>query len=215
MEHMTEGKSSLADKVFEQVETDILTGKYQKGTLLTELGLSKEMNVSRTPIREAIRRLEQENLVKETPKGHIVTGVSKQDICDIYDIRLKIEGTATAMCAKNISNAELEKLNETLELQEFYTEKHEADKIKAFDSEFHEIIYQNCGSDVYASILSALHKKVQFGRKFSVTDRDRAVKAAKEHREIYAALLAHDEALSEALVIKHITNAKISIMRLK
>lgn len=207
--------TSLADKVFLRIESDILSGLYAPGTLLTELGLSKELDVSRTPIREAIRRLEQENLVKETPKGHVVLGITQRDICDIYDIRLKIEGVATAMCAKNISDENLLKLKETLELQEFYTDKGEADKIKSADSEFHQIIFENCGSEIYSSILATLHKKVQLGRKASVSDSDRAKRAIKEHREIYNALLSRDEKLAEALAIQHVNNAKISIMRLK
>lgn len=206
--------TSLADRVFERLESDILTGKYSKGELFTELGLSRELNVSRTPIREAIRRLEQENLVKETPKGHEVTGISHQDICEIYDIRMKIEGTATSMCAKNISDAELKRLNEILELQEFYTEKGEADKIKSVDSEFHEVIFASCGSEIYASILSTLHRKVQFGRKASVSDVNRAKEAVREHREIYKALVQRNAELAEALAIKHVNNAKINIMRL-
>ncbi len=207
--------TSLAEQVFQQMEGDILSGKYEKGMLLTETALSKELNVSRTPIREAIRRLEQENLVKETPKGHIVCGITYEDICDIYDIRLKIEGTATAMCAKNINSEALEKLREIIELQEFYTLKGEAEKIKSVDSQFHEIIYLNCGSEIYTSILLSLHKKVQLSRKASVSVSERAHMAVKEHREIYSALVSRDASLSEALAIKHINNAKINIMRLK
>ncbi len=207
--------TSLAEKVFEQMENDILSGKYEKGKLLTETALSKELNVSRTPIREAIRRLEQENLVKETPKGHVVCGITKQDIFDIYDIRMKIEGTATAMCAKNITDEALEKLKEIIELQEFYTQKGEAEKIKLVDSQFHEIIYLNCGSEIYTSILLSLHKKVQLSRKASVSSNERAKMAVMEHREIYNALTSRNEELSNALAIKHVNNAKISIMRLK
>lgn len=213
---MTELKTiSLADKVFEQLESDILTGNYKQGELLTEAGLSREMNVSRTPIREAIRRLEQEDLVRETPKGHVVTGISEQDICDIYDIRLMIEGEATAKCAKIVSDEILEKMREVIELQEFYTEKCDAEKIKTVDTSFHELIYYNCGSQVYGTILSTLHRKVQLGRKTSFSCAERAKQAVNEHREIYSALACHNEALSKALAIKHINNAKISIMRLK
>lgn len=206
---------SLADIVFDQLESAILDNKYPQGTLLTEIALSKELKVSRTPIREAIRRLEQENLVKETPKGHTVLGISNKDICDIYDIRLKIEGTATAMCATAITPDALERLKEAVELQEFYTEKCMAQKINEVDSQFHEIIFNNCGSEVYGAILLTLHKKVKLGRKVSVSDSSRAKKAVKEHREIFNALQAKNAPLAEALAIKHINNAKISIMRIK
>ena len=85
--------TSRADAVFSQLESDILTGVYKRGEIITEIGLSTALNVSRTPVREALRRLEQENLIKETSKGHEVIGISKNDIMDIYDIRIKISFT--------------------------------------------------------------------------------------------------------------------------
>ena len=72
MEHKT---VSLADQVFEHLETDILGGKYQRGDILTENKLSETLGVSRTPIREALRRLQQENLIVETGKGSLVLGI--------------------------------------------------------------------------------------------------------------------------------------------
>ena len=204
--------SSLSERVFERIEESILSGEYPKGTILTENALSKKLEVSRTPIREAIKRLEQENLVKETPKGHIVTGVLMSDISDIYDIRIKIEGVATARCCKNLSEEQLRALGEIVDLQEFYTSRGEADKIKSADSDFHQVIYDNCGSEIYSSILSALHKKAQRFRKRSVSDSERAKQAVTEHREILSALISRNEELAESLAVKHVVNAKNSII---
>lgn len=206
-------KFSMADTIFNQLENDILDGKYKKGDVLTENGLSKILNASRTPIREAIRRLEQEDLVKETSKGHIVTGISKDDICDIYDIRMQIEGTATGLCALKIDDEKLKELKNILELQEFYTMKNQAEEIKVKDSEFHKLIFDNCGSSVYSSILNMLHNKVQHYRQMSVADSERAKQAVVEHREIYEALASRNVELAKALTIKHINNAKISVMK--
>ncbi len=203
---------SLADNVFDIIEGKILSGEFKRGEVLTEMALSKSLSVSRTPIREAIGRLTQENLVKESPKGHIVLGLTIDDIIDIYDIRLKIEGVATAMCAKNISKEALQELKEVLDLQEFYTERGEADKIKSADSSFHNIIYSNCGSVIYESLLMGLHRKVQTYRKISVSSSDRAKQAVIEHKEIYDAIKNKNHALAEALTVKHINNAKISII---
>lgn len=210
---VVENKNSLADKVFERLETDILSGKYAIGALITETGISKALEVSRTPVREAIRRLEQENLVYETQKGHVVSGVSYLDICDIFDVRLKIEGEATRRFAEIASDAQIKKMREQLELQEFYTSRADVEKIKGVDSEFHEIIYSGCGSKIYGEILSSLHKKVQSVRELSVADPERARLAVAEHRDIYSAVLAHDGNLAEALAIRHVNNAKISVMR--
>ncbi len=213
---MTQVKfTSRADAVFEKLENDILTGVYKKGDIVTESELSLALNVSRTPIREAIRRLEQEDLLKEMPKGHVVVGISNEDILDIYDIRIKIEGEATRRCAEIITEEELSKMREAVELQEFYTAKNQADKLKGMDSLFHDLIYKNCGSDIYQSILSTLHRKVQLCRKASFSGSDRAKDAIVEHREILTAIENKDGALAEQLMIKHVINAKSNIERLK
>ena len=80
MEHRT---ISLADQVFERLETDILSGKYQKGEVLTEAKLSAELGVSRTPVREALRRLQAEHIIEEGAKGMVVMGISKKDLEDM------------------------------------------------------------------------------------------------------------------------------------
>ena len=85
---------SIADQVFEKLERDILSGKYPQGEILSELRLSGELGVSRTPIREAIRRLEQEHILEDTSRGLVVVGISRQDMLDIYEIRRQLEGLA-------------------------------------------------------------------------------------------------------------------------
>ncbi|MBQ6036229.1 MAG: GntR family transcriptional regulator, partial [Lachnospiraceae bacterium] len=92
---------SLADQIFDRLETDILTEKYPKGTILTEIGLSEELGVSRTPVREALSRLEQEHIIENAGKGMRVIGISEEDIQVVYEIREKIEGMAASACAKN------------------------------------------------------------------------------------------------------------------
>ena len=204
--------SSLADIVFDKLEASILSGEYSAGEILTELGLSQQLNVSRTPVREAIRRLQQENLVKEVGKGVKVVGVSISDLADIFEIRSRVEGLAAKKCAEKITDDQINELNEILELQEFYTFKGVADSINNADTEFHKKIYEVCGSDIYSSMLSDLHKRVQQFRKISVENSDRAVNAHKEHRQIFEAIKSRDGKLAEKLTVKHITNAMESIM---
>ena len=107
---------SMADRVFERVEDDILSGKYAPGEMLTELKLCAELDVSRTPVREALKRLMQENLIYETGKGMAVCRFDEDDINDIYEIRSRIEGLAFSMCAEKITDEELKKLRDTLEI---------------------------------------------------------------------------------------------------
>ncbi|MBO4732981.1 MAG: GntR family transcriptional regulator, partial [Clostridia bacterium] len=120
MEHKT---VSLADQVFENLENDILSGKYQRGEMLTESKLSQNLGVSRTPIREALRRLSQEHIIEESGKGVIVLGISEDDLKDIFYIRRKIESDCAARAAKNRTDEQLEVLREAVEFQEFYLTK--------------------------------------------------------------------------------------------
>ena len=204
MEHKT---ISLADQVFEKLETDILSGVYQKGELLTELKLCEELGVSRTPIREALRRISQEHIIEESGKGSIVLGIDKNDLKDIYAIRTRIEGMAAALAAQNATSAQLEELKEAVELQEFYVSKKDANHIRQFDSRFHEIVYICSGSKVMFDTLMPLHKKVLKFRKTSVESNVRAVNSANEHREIYEVIVAGNSELAEQKMAEHIKKA--------
>lgn len=205
---------SIADKVFMQLESDILSGKYTVGEVLTETKLSEDFDVSRTPIREAIRRLQQENLVEESGKGIVILGVSKQDLSDIYEIRMRIEGLASRWAAKNITDEQLEELTNVVDLQEFYTMKEKSNEIKNADTSFHDIIYKCSDSDTLNVILCMLHKKIQSFRKRSIENKDRAKMAVKEHRMILEALKKHDGDEAERLTIEHIKNAKENLLNI-
>ena len=198
---------SLADQVFEHLETDILSGKYQRGEILTENKLSAELGVSRTPIREALRRLEQEHLIEEAPKGSVVVGINEKDLGDIFMLRIKLEGQAAAMAAESRTEEQLSYLREAVEFQEFYLEKRDADRIKSMDSRFHETIYKMCASAVFYDVLLPLHKKILKYRRASVSNKSRAEASVAEHRAIYEAISAKDSALAEKLVIEHLNNA--------
>ena len=114
---------SIADQIFEQLEREILAGKYQRGEILSEMRLSAELGVSRTPVREAIRRLEQEHILRENGRGIEVVGISREDMLDMYEIRVALEGIAAGKAAQNITDEQLKEMEEILELQRFYIEK--------------------------------------------------------------------------------------------
>ena len=203
---------SLADQVFEKLENDILGGQYARGEILTELRLCQELGVSRTPVREALRRLQQEHILEETGKGMKVLGINQEDLKDIMELRLCIEGIAAARTAERITDEELQKLKETLELQEFYANKEDSDHIKGMDSRFHELIYQFSGSVIFYDTLTPLHKKVQRYRKQAVEDQSRALASVEEHRAIYEAIAAHDPELAAERILAHTKNAKLHII---
>ena len=203
---------SLADQVFERLEADILSGKYQRGEVITELRLCAELGVSRTPVREALRRLLQEHLIEESGKGTVVMGISRKDFEDMCAIRLRIEGLAVRGFIEHKTEESMRELKEALDFQEFYLSRSDADHMKTMDGRFHETIYSHCGSAILRDTLSPLHKKVQKYRRLSIEQSGRAVKSVEEHRAIYSAIEAGDADLAEKLMAEHVNNAMHTIV---
>ena len=205
---------SIADQIFENLEHDILAGKYTRGEVLSELRLSEELGVSRTPIREAIRRLQQENILEDTGHGVVVIGISKEDVRDMYEIRRRVEGLAAARAAQNVTDEDLQRMRDALDLQHFYIEKDGSDnsaQIRNLDSDFHELLYESCGSRTYSSVLLSMHRKIMKYRRVSVKNHTRAVQAYEEHVAIYEALAAHDSDRAEKAAAYHVEKAAESI----
>ncbi len=203
---------SLADQVFERLEMEILGGNYQRGEILTEMKLCQELGVSRTPVREALRRLQQEHILEESSKGLVVLGITRENLEDILEVRIRVEGLAIARTAERITEEQLEELRETMDLQEFYLAKRDADRIKAMDSRFHEQLYKFSGSAVFYDILTPLHKKVQQYRKASVENKSRAEESVREHRAVFEAVAAHNPAEAARLILEHAEHAKRHII---
>lgn len=213
MENHRHKSISLSDQIFEQLENDILIGKYSRGEILTETRLSEELGVSRTPIREALNRLSQEHIIEDSSKGSVVIGISEEDAEDIFKIRLRIEGMAAYGCAKNITDKQLNELKDALELQEFYIGRQNVDNIRIMDSRFHEMLYDFCGSTVLHDVLVPLHRKAQKYRHISVSDQTRAEVSLKEHKEIFEAIKSKNADLAEQKAVEHISHAAERILR--
>ena len=204
---------SLADQVFEKLEHDILVGNYRKGEVFTELKLAEILGVSRTPVREALRRLEQEGIVKMSTKGAVIVGISAEDISDIYEMRIRIEGYAARLAAERASDEEIKELRDVVDLQEFYILKSDDERTITCDSNFHSVLYKMSGSMPVHSTLSELHKKIVKFRKASIEQSERAKKSLGEHKAIYDAIASHNGDLAEELTVAHIINARDSIMQ--
>ena len=199
---------SLADQVFERLENDIITGVYPKGEILTELKLVEQLGVSRTPIREALRRLEQERLIQETGKGSLVLGITVEDLMDIMAIRKRIEGLAAYHATKNLTDEGREELMRINELQEFYYSKMDTERLRQMDDRFHDTIYALSGSTVIRDTLRPLHRKTQRYRKASIENPERLARSIQEHNEIFRAILSGDAELADRLITRHIENAE-------
>ena len=200
--------TSLADQVFEKLENDIIQGVYPRGEILTELKLVAQLGVSRTPIRDALRRLEQERLIEDTGKGSRVVGITEEDLEDIMNIRQRIEGLAAYYAAKNMTPEGLAELTHIVDLQDFYYDKGDAEQLRQVDEQFHDLICYLSERTVIMDTLIPLHRKTRRYRRISMEDWSRTVNTRKEHKAIFDAMASGDADLAESLMAKHIENAK-------
>lgn len=196
---------SLRGRVFNKLREDILTGNYAEKEELREAVISKELGVSRTPVREALRQLELEGLVHIIPnKGAYVNGITAKDIYDIYVIRSYLEGLCAKWACEHISKEQLEELEEIVYLSAFHIEKKHWAQIFELDNRFHLLLYEACGSKILEHILSDYHHYVERVRKNTLSSRERAAKASEEHRAILEAVRQKDSVLAEKLANEHI-----------
>jgi len=205
---MIKRQVSLAGQIFETLEKDILTGKLNRDQILTETELSNMLGVSRTPVREAVSRLEQENMVEETNKGIRIIGITDKDADTIYEIRQRLECMVAREAAMNITDDQIKELKDSIDYHEFCLSKGDTEKIHECDDDFHEILYRAADSNVLYTTLLPLHRKIKKYRKLTVGDPKRAAQSQHEHKLIYDALLAHDPEKAEQAILNHIGNAR-------
>lgn len=196
---------SLEESVFLTLEDEILSGKLGRGEMLTEIALSARLGVSRTPLRGALHRLCEEGLVDISPnRGAVVVGIGREELVDIYKIRMRLEGLASAEAARKITSEDIKKLRDAVELTDFYIAKRDAEHLKELDSEFHSIIYRASGNRLLCKTLSELHRNIHFYRKRSLAVAERLEKSAAEHKEILAAIERGDAEAADKLTSAHI-----------
>ncbi len=204
--------TSLADQVFDKLENDIVMGVYARGDILTELKLVEQLGVSRTPIREALRRLEQERLIEDSGKGSVVLGITEDDLIDIMEIRQYVEPLASYHAAMNITQEHLDELKHVVQLQEFFCDKSDLEHLNQMDARFHHVICIASGRNVIRDTLLPLHRKTTRFRKAALAKEERVLNMVKEHRQIYDAIAAHDPQKAAELTAQHIQAAKQSMI---
>lgn len=201
---------SLSGRVFQKLRNDILNGNYDENDELREITIGKELGVSRTPVREALRQLELEGLVTIIPnKGAYVTGISAKDVHDIYAIRTLLEGLCVRWATEYITEDQINRLEEIILLSEFHVKKADtsnAEHVTNLDGEFHAVLYEACNSKMLCHTLKDFHKYVEGARVQSVVSVERARKSIREHKMILRAIQDKDPDLAEQLANEHVTH---------
>ena len=206
---------SLADQVYERLEEHILNGDYKPGDILTEKQLSADLGVSRTPIREALSRLEFDNLVTETSSGTEVRGINEEDVKDLYEVKKKLEVIAVKRAAKLMDEKSLNAMKDIVGQQVYFAGKGDSEKVRNLDTEFHDLIYNNCGSVTFRQILSGVHHKLKKYRNNSLKSKSRLKESVKEHEAIYKAIVKGNIKDVEKLMAKHLDNSCKSVIALE
>lgn len=212
MSQENKDKYSLRGMVYESIRNDILSGKYEQNTELKEAAIGKELGVSRTPVREALHQLELEGLVTIIPnRGAHVNRITAKDVQDIYVLRSMLEGLCARWATEQITQEQIEELEETLYLTEYHTKKDNYEKLHELDSLFHEQLYAASHSRILQHILSDFHDYVKKVRKTTISSHTRSIKSTEEHRAILEAILAKDPDQAEELAKQHVKRTVESI----
>lgn len=203
----------LRELVFESIREAIIGGQLPPGERLMEIQLAEEMGVSRTPVREAIRKLELEGLVVMIPrKGAYVSGLSMKDISEVFEIRGALEGLAAELASERITEEELENLERHLVRIAEGIEKGDITSVVEIDTDFHAMLYTACRNQRLGQIINNLREQIQRFRQTSLSYPGRMRLALEEHRRIVEAISARDPELARRLASEHIENAENSLM---
>lgn len=202
----------LREVVFNTLREAILKGDLEPGEALMEVKLANKLGVSRTPIREAIRKLELEGLVVMTPRRSAqVASITKEDLTDVLEVRRVLESLAIELCCKNRTVEDIVLLKENLNQFREYIRKNDLIQIAVTDVQFHEIIYKTTGNKRLNQILYNLREQMYRYRLECIKDRQTRNQLVMEHQEIIDAIEARDVERAKAAIALHINNQEMTI----
>ncbi len=208
-----EGYELLSQKVYRVLKTEIIKGSLKPGIKLLEGKIAKQMKVSRTPIREALRELAAEGFVKISPnQGVVVSNASVEDVQEVLQIRGVLEGLAARLATKIISEEEIKELEKYQKQMEYYTKKDAVLAFSEMDAEFHELILNICGNNRLIQIRKNLSDQAHRYRIRSLSVPGRLKYSLKEHQEIVEALKRENAEQADRLSQKHIENVLANIL---
>jgi DNA-binding GntR family transcriptional regulator len=199
------------EKAYSAVRAAIFAGEYPPGSRITEQEIVERVGVSRTPVREALRRLQSEGVVTAEPNhGVVVTAFSKEEADQIFELRALLESYCARLAADRISRAELKHVRKLAEQQlaEASKRRRNLDRISALNAEFHATLFRASGNRRLATILVSLIEPTLVLRTFHYYSSDALLRSAHQHLELVDLLEAHDVDGAEALMKNHVLAAR-------
>lgn len=210
-----EGYQPLRDMVFDVLMNAIMQGQLSPGERLLEVQLAEEMGVSRTPVREAIRRLELEGFVVMVPrKGAYVAGLSVNDVESVYEIRTALETLAVRLAAQRMEDEDYRQLDElSLSMQATWQEGN-VDNWVAMDAHFHELLYKFSRNERLVQMMSNIMEQLSRYRIISLANVEVRHNSLAEHQALIEALRRRDSEAAALAAEKHIENTKLSLLKM-
>lgn len=199
----------LREMVYEELKMQILTGGIIPGTRMMEVELAEEMGVSRTPIREAIRKLEKEGLVTIEPRrGAYASRISTDDMVEILEVRQDLEGLAAELAATRMSDDQLADLRKIADNYNKAVEAGDMDSMIRHDTAFHRLIVDSCNNKILVHMVEQLQELVLRFRYIYYDNFKRAEHMPEEHRAIMEAISKKDENKAREAADVHIYRLK-------
>ena len=201
---------SLTDEIADVVRERILKGEYQIGEKIKENQIATELRVSRTPIREAFKLLENEGLIDYIPnRGCFAKGFTQQDVDDIYSVREALEELAVKWAVDRITPEEIAALEEQCDLMEFYTKKKDSKKVFELNNSFHDVLYASARSRFLAQILRSYKEYIDKTRKSFFYEQSYLEGILAEHRAILEAIKEKDVDKVVEAMSRHMAASKL------
>lgn len=202
----------LRDVVFNTLREAILKGELKPGERLMELQLAAKLGVSRTPIREAIRMLEQEGLAVTIPrKGAEVAKMTAKDMEDVLLIRESLDELAATLACEKITEEQLTELAERMQEFEDATKTDNVKKIAEADVSFHDVIYNATNNPKLVNMLNNLREQIYRYRLEYLKDESSYPLLLEEHRAIVEGLMSKDKDMVKEMMHRHISNQAVAV----
>jgi len=204
----------LREVVCETLRTAIIEGVLKPGERLMEIQVSEELGVSRTPVREAIRKLELEGFVVMIPRrGTYVSDLSIKDINEVFEVRTALDVLAAGMAAERITDDELEQMERLLVQLGEYIEHNEIEKIVEADSQFHDLLYSASRNTRLVGIINNLREQLTRFRSLSMSYPGRLKEMLGEHTRLVESLGRRNVPLAKRLAGEHMANAEQTLLK--
>ena len=204
----------LRDVVFNTLRQAILKGELEPGERLMEIQLAERLGVSRTPIREAIRKLELEGLVLMVPrKGAEVASISEKSLREVLEVRRSLEELAIELACQKITQEQIQELEAAEAVFAEAVQKGDPMTIAESDESYHDVIYQATGNGRLVQILNNLREQMYRYRLEYIKDADKRQILVVEHEHIIRAVKSHNIAEAKRAKREHIDNQQLTVSR--